>query len=105
MPEALLPLAIKAASRNDEDKLSGALQRLAVEDTRPNVWADGLWTVTFAATTGTNAPAMPGTGGSVPVAGAPPVVTTDRGIGGGTQFLIAMGIFAGLFYLATKDDG
>ncbi|MDN5570373.1 MAG: elongation factor G-like protein EF-G2 [Propionibacteriaceae bacterium] len=33
MPEALLPLAIRAASRNDEDKLATALGRLAVEDT------------------------------------------------------------------------
>lgn len=33
MPDPLLPLAIRAASRNDEDKLSTALQRLAVEDT------------------------------------------------------------------------
>ena len=32
MPSALLPLAIRAATRNDEDKLSGALNRLAVED-------------------------------------------------------------------------
>lgn len=32
MPEALLPNAIEAASRNDEDKLPGALQRLAGTD-------------------------------------------------------------------------
>ena len=51
MPEPLLPFAVRAASRNDEDKLPVGLNRLAVEDTTVRVEASAetkqtiLWTM------------------------------------------------------------
>ncbi|MDR1238068.1 MAG: elongation factor G-like protein EF-G2 [Propionibacteriaceae bacterium] len=49
LPDPLLPLAVRAATRNDEDKFSGALQRLAVEDSTVRVDRGGgdqlvIWT-------------------------------------------------------------